>query len=142
MKHNLSLLSRRYENLICNKQNHYRYVTSLYFQWDKIHKYTNMFDISLISIYINHFNLEILPNLMNLLKENLIKTETYVQVYSIDGIYKIDSLTTKKLIAVDNNIEILNDFYNNYTLIVDKSYMVKDSNDQYLDNCDLSTINL
>lgn len=27
-------------------------------------------------------------------------------------------------------------------LIVDKSYMVKDSNDQYLDNCDLSTINL
>jgi hypothetical protein len=79
-----------------------------------------------MKIYINHFNLEILPNLMNLLKENLIKTETYVQVYSIDGIYKIDSITTKKLIAVDNNIEILNDFYNNYTLIVDKSYFIEE----------------
>jgi hypothetical protein len=80
-----------------------------------------------MKIYINYFNLEILPNLMNLLKENLIKIETYVQVYSIDGIYKIDSLTTKKLITNDTNIEILNNYYNNYTLIVDKSYFTEEN---------------
>ena len=48
-------------------------------------------------LYINHFNLDVLHNIMNLLEELYLKSETYIQIYALDGIYKIDENKIKKL---------------------------------------------
>ena len=77
-------------------------------------------------VYINHFNLDALPNMLTTLDDKLVKTETYIQVYSIDGIYQIDMSTVKKQTSVDSDIEILNDYHENFTLIVDKSHFVEE----------------
>ena len=75
-------------------------------------------------VYINHFNLDALPNVLTMLDDKLVKTETYIQIYSIDGIYQIDMSAVKKQTSVDSDIEILNDYHENFTLIVDKSSFV------------------
>lgn len=77
-------------------------------------------------VYINHFNLDALPNMLTMLDDKLVKTETYIQVYSIDGIYQIGMSTMKKQTSVDSDIEILNDYHENFTLIVDKSHFVEE----------------
>ena len=77
-------------------------------------------------VYINHFNLDALPNVLTMLDDKLVKTETYIQVYSIDGIYQINMSTMKKQTSVDSDIEILNDYHENFTLIVDKSHFVEE----------------
>jgi hypothetical protein len=61
-----------------------------------------------------------------MLDDKLVKTETYIQVYSIDGIYQIGMSTMKKQTSVDSDIEILNDYHENFTLIVDKSHFVEE----------------
>ena len=40
-----------------------------------------------MKIYINHLNLDALPELLNTLSNNYKNSETYIQVYSSDGIY-------------------------------------------------------
>jgi hypothetical protein len=77
-------------------------------------------------VYINHFNLDALPNVLTMLDDKLAKTETYIQIYSIDGIYQIDMSAVKKQTSVDSDIEILNDYHENFTLIVDKSYFIEE----------------
>ena len=77
-------------------------------------------------VYINHFNLDALPNMLTMLDDKLVKTETYIQVYSIDGIYQINMSTMKKQNSVDSDIEILNDYHENFTLIVDKSHFIEE----------------
>lgn len=78
-------------------------------------------------VYINHFDLDALPNILTMLNKNKeTKPETYIQVYSIDGMYQIGPTTIKKQIVVDNDIEIFNDFHEDFTLIVDKSYFIEE----------------
>ena len=77
-------------------------------------------------VYINHFNLDALPNMLTMLDDKLVKTETYIQVYSIDGIYQIDTSAVKKQTSVDSDIEVLNDYHENFTLIVDKSHFIEE----------------
>ena len=52
-----------------------------------------------MKIYINHFNLDNLSTIMSLLSEQFVNSETYIQIYSVDGIYKItaDNLKIQKL---------------------------------------------
>jgi hypothetical protein len=78
-------------------------------------------------IFIDHFNLDALPAILSKLSDHLVKTETYTQVYSIDGVYRIDSTKITKLTAVDSNIEILKDYYSPFTLIVDRSYFTEET---------------
>ena len=73
-----------------------------------------------MKIFINNFNLDALPNVLTGFNDSLVKTEVYIQVYSIDGIYKIDPSKILKLTAVDSDIEILKDYCSPFTLIVDK----------------------
>jgi len=76
-----------------------------------------------MKIYINNFNMDILSAIMEALNEYYyIKSETYIQIYGVDGIYKIDESSIKKLNCNDNDIKILKNYYNNFTLIVDTSY--------------------
>jgi hypothetical protein len=75
-----------------------------------------------MKIYINHLNLDALPEVLKSLNNNYINSETYIQIYSSDGIYEINNSIAKKLIPIDNNIEILENYHENFTLLVDPSY--------------------
>jgi len=77
-----------------------------------------------MKIYINNFNLDILSDLIKKLSEYHVKTEEYTLIHSVDGIYIIDHISTIKLNPIDHNIIILNNFYNDFTLIVDPSFFV------------------
>ena len=77
-------------------------------------------------LYINHFNLDVLQNIMNLLKELYLKSETYIQIYALDGIYKIDENKIKKLNSIDSDIKIIQNYYEKFTLIMDTSYFVEE----------------
>jgi hypothetical protein len=75
-----------------------------------------------MKIYINHLNLDALPELLKSLNNNYINSETYIQIYSSDGIYEINNSLSKKLIPIDSDIQILEKYHENFTLIVDQSY--------------------
>lgn len=75
-----------------------------------------------MKIYINHLNLDALPELLKSLNNNYINSETYIQIYSSDGIYEINNSSSKKLIPHDDDIQILKNYYETFTLLVDPSY--------------------
>jgi len=77
-----------------------------------------------MKIYINHFNLLILNNILKYIDKYLIKSEEYIQLYSPDGIFVIDENNTLKLKPVDHDVIVLNNFYNEFTLIVDPSFFI------------------
>jgi hypothetical protein len=77
-----------------------------------------------MKIYINHFNLDILIDLIKKLTEYHDKTEEYTLIHSYDGIYIIDQKSTIKLNPIDHNIIILNNFHDDFTLIVDQSFFI------------------
>ena len=77
-----------------------------------------------MKIYINNFNLEILPTIMKLFNDYYINSKTYIQIYSIDGIYEIDESSVTKLNCFDNDIQIFKNYYDNFTLILDPSYYI------------------
>ena len=74
-----------------------------------------------MKIYINHLNLDALPELLKTLNNNYINSETYIQIYSNDGIYEINNTCSKKLMPIDNDIQILENYHENFTLLVDPS---------------------
>ena len=80
-----------------------------------------------MKIYINNFNIEILPIILKLLSDKYINSETFIQVYSIDGIYIINETKLEKLNSIDLDIIIKKNYYNDFTLIVDPSYYVKEN---------------
>ena len=75
-----------------------------------------------MKIYINHLNLDALPEILKTLNNYYINSETYIQIYSSDGIYEINNSISKKLIPIDNDIQILENYHENFTLLVDPSY--------------------
>lgn len=79
-----------------------------------------------MKIYINHLNLDALPELLKSLNNKYINSETYIQIYSSDGIYEINNSSSKKLIPQDSNIQILENYHENFTLLVDSSYYIVD----------------
>lgn len=75
-----------------------------------------------MKIYINNFNIEILSDTMNQLSEIYVNSETFIQIYSSDGIYKVDNSSTLKQNCVDKELTIYKNYFNNFTLIADPSY--------------------
>ena len=75
-----------------------------------------------MKIYINHLNLDALPELLKTLSNNYLNSETYIQVYSSDGIYEIKNSSSKKLIPMDSDIQILQNYHDKFTLLLDQSY--------------------
>lgn len=75
-----------------------------------------------MKIFINHLNLDALPELLKTLNDNYVNSETYIQIYSSDGIYEINNSSCKKLTPIDNDIQILENYYENFTLLVDTSH--------------------
>jgi len=75
-----------------------------------------------MKIYINNLNLDVLESTINKLNDYFNYSEEYIQIYSIEGIFRITEKNIKKLKPVDKEIQIINNYYENFTLIVDSSY--------------------
>ena len=93
-----------------------------------------------MKIYINNLNLEILSDIMKIYNDYYIKSETYIQIYSSEGIYKIDNSIITKLISTDIDIKKLENYYNNFTLIVDPSYFTPQTVNQISPNHTSTTL--
>jgi hypothetical protein len=80
-----------------------------------------------MKIYINNLNMDILYNILDIFNYKYVDSETYIQIYSIDGIYKINDNQFKKLNIIDKEIELFQNYYNNITLIIDKSFYIEEN---------------
>ena len=80
-----------------------------------------------MKIYINNFNIDILYNLLDLYNDKYVESETFIEIYSIDGIYKINDKHIIKLNIIDEEIKLFHHYYKNFTLIVDKSYFIEEN---------------
>jgi hypothetical protein len=78
-------------------------------------------------IYINNFNLDILNDISDLFKEHITNSETYtyIELYTSQGIYRIEEKNIYFLDTCDKDIKIVENYYNNLTLIVDLSFFQK-----------------
>jgi len=74
-----------------------------------------------MKVYINNFNLDILNHLLETFHDKYIHSKTFIKIYSIDEIYKINENQIKKQNIIDKDIEIYKNYYNDFTLIIDKS---------------------
>ena len=78
-------------------------------------------------VYINNFNLDILNDISDLFKEYLSKSETYIKLYTNEGIYHVEGKNIYFLDACDKEIKIFENYYNHFTLIYDPSFFQKQS---------------
>lgn len=78
-----------------------------------------------MKIYINNLNLELLKYISELFKEYLIHTERFIQLYTNEGIYRIEDKNIFYLDACDKDIILLDKYYKDFTLIVDPSFFHK-----------------
>jgi hypothetical protein len=79
-----------------------------------------------MKIYINNFNIDLLDSIIKQLDDNYVGSETYIQIYSTDGVYQINEKNITKLKPNDKSIKIFEKYYENFTLIVDESYYTKE----------------
>lgn len=78
-----------------------------------------------MKIYINNLNLGLLSNIADNLKTYKCKTETFLELYTDEGIYRIETKDIYLLTSLDKNIEIHEKYYENFTLITDTSSFSK-----------------
>jgi len=76
-------------------------------------------------IYINNFNLDILNDISEVFKEYMTHSETYIELYTSEGIYYIEEKNIYFLDTCDKDIKMFENYYNNFTLIVDPSFFQK-----------------
>lgn len=78
-----------------------------------------------MKIYINNLNLDIIDEISELFKENFIKTDNYIELYTNEGVYRIEDKSIYFLDINDKDIQQFEKYYNNFTLIVDMSFYNK-----------------
>jgi len=78
-----------------------------------------------MKIFINNFNLEILNDVSDIFKEHLINTETYVKLYTNEGIYRIEDKKIYLLDTCDKDIKMVDNYHKSFQLIVDPSFYHK-----------------
>lgn len=81
----------------------------------------------LMKIYIDKFNYKMIN--LNNIKPYFIKKTKFQEIYSPDGIYRIENDNyLSKLNIIDNNINIKKDYIDNVSIIIDYSIIKKDTN--------------
>lgn len=78
-----------------------------------------------MKIYINNLNLDIIDEISELFKENFIKTDNYIELYTNESVYRIEDKSIYFLDINDKDIQQFEKYYNNFTLIVDMSFYNK-----------------
>ena len=76
-----------------------------------------------MKIYIKNLNINIFDNILDKINKYLLKSEIYIEIYSYEGIFKINNSDIKKQIIIDEEIKIINNYFEEYTIIFDKSYL-------------------
>ena len=79
-----------------------------------------------MKLYINNLNINILGKLMDTLDKYLTGVNNFIQIYSSDGIYQLDDKIVHKLTYTDVDVEFINNYYNNFSLIKDDTYCTKE----------------
>jgi DNA mismatch repair ATPase MutL len=77
-----------------------------------------------MKIYIHNFSLDNLQNLYKKLTPYHQCSESYLQLYSPDGIYIVDDHSINKLLPVDHDIFMIKNYHDNYSLLVDPSFFI------------------
>jgi len=75
-----------------------------------------------MKIFINNFNIDILNDISELFKEFLTNCEIYIRLYTNEGIYRVEDKKIYFLEAIDKDIKVINNYYKNYSIIVDPSF--------------------
>jgi len=75
-----------------------------------------------MKIFINNFNIDILNDISELFKEFLTNCETYIRLYTNEGIYRVEDKKIYFLEAIDKDIKVINNYYKNYSIILDPSF--------------------
>jgi hypothetical protein len=75
-----------------------------------------------MKIFINNFNIDILNDISELFKEFLTNCETFIILYTNEGIYRIEDKKIYFLEAIDKDIKVINNYHKNYSIIVDPSF--------------------
>jgi hypothetical protein len=81
-----------------------------------------------MKIYINNLNLDIINNIAIKLKDYFLYSDKYLNIYTDEGIYMIDDKEILFLTAIDKKINIIENYYEKFTLIVDSSFYKKEKN--------------
>ena len=92
-----------------------------------------------MKIYINNFNLNILKDIQDTLQKEFINSENYIQLYTNEGIFRIEKNIIYSLDPVDIDIKIYERYFHDFTLIVDLSYFKKNTITTINGNIHLST---
>jgi hypothetical protein len=75
-----------------------------------------------MKIFINKLDFKNIHDKLCKLNNYFIKYESYIEIFSIDGIFKINENNIYKLNPSDSDVIVLKNYYKNFDLIVDKSY--------------------
>ena len=78
-----------------------------------------------MKIFIKDYNLSKLNNILKILEKYLIKTTVHYDAFSHEGIYQIDNSNIYKLTQNDKRIKLCEKYYNNFTILVDSSEVIK-----------------
>ena len=92
-----------------------------------------------MKIYINNYNLNILKDIQDTLQKEFINSENYIQLYTNEGIFRIEKNIIYSLDPVDIDIKIYERYFHDFTLIVDLSYFKKNTTKTINGNIHLST---
>jgi hypothetical protein len=79
-----------------------------------------------MKIYINNLNLDIINNIIDIFKDYLVYSENLLNVYTDQGIYMINDKDVFILTPIDKDIQMFENYYKNFTLILDPSFLNKE----------------
>jgi len=92
-----------------------------------------------MKIYINNLNLNVLKDIQEILENQLVNSENYIQLYTNEGIFRIEQNNIYSLEPIDTDVKIYEKYFNDFTLIVDLSYFKKTSTTSIYGNKHLYT---
>jgi len=75
-----------------------------------------------MKVYINKLNLGVLSSIQETISKHLIKIERFLELITNEGFYYIDNNKVQSLVPKDGEIKVLQNYFNDFTLIVDYSY--------------------
>jgi hypothetical protein len=78
-----------------------------------------------MKVYINNLNLNNLPIIQKSMNNMLFETKMYTELYTNEAIYQINSKNILLLEPTDGEIIVYKNYFNELSLIVDKSYFKK-----------------
>ena len=79
-----------------------------------------------MKLYINNLNLDILSSIIDVFKEYLVYSENFLNVYTDQGMYMVTDKDVFLLNPIDKDVKVFENYYNNFSLILDPSFYNKE----------------